>query len=384
MTDQIKQRDLERLAHAFAPVIGDHLDHHQFAGLIDDTLAYGERSVAEQHLADCRECHRELAALTAFAANEEQAVMAGPATAAFGSLRRFIGMAWLPLTAASAMLFIIVVGSFWYWDRQGDRLAADMQSAVPASPDAAPAQIGTPLNPTGTETNSLNATPELAVKLIDGPETVGLDPTGTLVGYDSLSAAERKTIETVLKSGNLPIARELSELRSANSATMGDPDETQDERFDIVGPVGKVVITPRPLLRWKPLVGSTGYRVDVFDTGFNKVTSSNELSSTTWSPNLSPGTTYIWQVTAFKNGREVKSPVRPAPEARFRILDATRRAHIASLKRHHPNSHFLLGVAYADAGLIDEATAELKTIVKNNPGSNLAKKFLRQVTDTRR
>src|SRR4029434_2891164 len=135
------------------------------------------------------------------------------------------------------------------------------------------------------------------------------------------------------------VAPELRDLKSPNSASMGPSDEEQNGRFDLIGPVGKVMITARPRLRWKPLSGSTGYRVDVFDTDYNKVASSDVITATTWSPSVRPGKTYVSHVTAFRDGKEVRSPVRPAPEARFHILDERQQNEIGQLRSRSPRSH---------------------------------------------
>jgi hypothetical protein len=113
---------------------------------------------------------------------------------------------------------------------------------------------------------------------------------------------------------------------------MGDAGEPA-ESFTIVGPVGRVVDTNAPTLRWRAMDGAEGYSVDVYDQNYNKVASSGKLDANSWTPRLQRGRTYVWQVTAVKNGQEIKAPQRPAPEARFRILDADRSAEIAALKR---------------------------------------------------
>jgi hypothetical protein len=157
---------------------------------------------------------------------------------------------------------------------------------------------------------------------------------------------------------------------------MGESD-APGESFEVVGPVGRVVDSGQPVLRWRPIAGGEGYSVDVFDDQYNKVASSGRLTATSWRARLPRGGTYVWQVTAYRDGTEIKAPRRPAPEARFRTLDTTRSAEIARLKRS--GSHLALAVAYAEAGLLDDAERELLSVTGQNPGAALSKKFLEQI-----
>ena len=116
----------------------------------------------------------------------------------------------------------------------------------------------------------------------------------------------------------------------------------------------------------------------VYDDKFDEVASSPELHSPKWTPNalLKRGAVYQWQVTAIRNGEEIKSPVRPAPEAKFKIADQASVNAIEKARRS--NSHLLLGITYANAGLIDEAEREFQALLKNNPNSDVARKLLRE------
>jgi hypothetical protein len=88
-------------------------------------------------------------------------------------------------------------------------------------------------------------------------------------------------------------------------------------------------------------------------------------------------------VTATRNGEEIKSPVRPAPEAKFKVADQTSFNEIERVRRVGGNSHLLLGITYANAGLIDEAEREFQILLKNNPNSDVAKKLLSKVRSAR-
>ncbi len=52
---------------------------------------------------------------------------------------------------------------------------------------------------------------------------------------------------------------------------------------------------------------------------------------------------------------------------------------IETAKKKYGNSRLLLGILYADAGMLDEAEREFQALLKKNPGSALARKLLRKV-----
>ena len=120
--------------------------------------------------------------------------------------------------------------------------------------------------------------------------------------------------------------------------------------------------------------GADSYGVEVYDLTFKKVASTDGLKATRWTTTLPRGQTYVWQVTARKGDEIFKAPRPPASQARFRIVDGKSVTDIATIRRTHPRSHLLLGIAFAEAGLIDEAIQEFERLARQNPGSELRKK----------
>ena len=101
-----------------------------------------------------------------------------------------------------------------------------------------------------------------------------------------------------------------------------------------------------------------------------------------WVPprSLARNRVYLWQVIAIKDGQEIKAPVAPAPEARFKVLDQTKADEIVAAR----NSSLVSGLLYAQAGLYDEAERELKKLVKENPQNATAKQLLDDLHSQRR
>jgi hypothetical protein len=88
-------------------------------------------------------------------------------------------------------------------------------------------------------------------------------------------------------------------------------------------------------------------------------------------------------VAARKDGQTVISPVRPAPEARFKIVDAVDAESIDIAEKRFSRSNLIRGIAYAKAGMLAEAEREFAALVRKNPDSKLARRLLQQVRDPR-
>lgn len=151
--------------------------------------------------------------------------------------------------------------------------------------------------------------------------------------------------------------------------------------FALETPLGKIIQTDRPQFRWRALEGATGYIVNIYDTNFNRVAGSSQIVTTNWQVDrpLARNRIYIWQVTAVKDGQEIKSPVRPAPDAKFKVIDAVKANELARLSREYKDEHLALGILYANAGLLTEAAHEFQKELAKNPNSTVARKFLRDV-----
>ena len=160
----------------------------------------------------------------------------------------------------------------------------------------------------------------------------------------------------------------------------------QAGEFSVLDPVGNVLLTDRPTFRWSPMEGASVYVVEVYDDAFNLVAASPQLNGRSWAAGqtLPRGKVYSWQVKAVKDGQEVKAPRPPAPQAKFRVLDRAKADELARARRANPSSHLTLGLLYADAGLLKEAEQELRLLQKANPGSDIARRLLRQVQALRR
>jgi hypothetical protein len=196
-----------------------------------------------------------------------------------------------------------------------------------------------------------------------------------------LSAEHQRLVESAVASGKLERAPILDKLISRRGVLLGDGSESKS--FDLVSPLGTVVLEDRPTLQWQPLPGAKQYVVSLFDEEFRPVVESPALRETQWQPPnpLSRGRVFIWQVTAATDGDPVRSPVPPAPEARFQIAPAETAEGIAQLRREEPENHLALAAVSAQAGALDEAAAEVEKLAVTQP--ELAAKLRASLTKMR-
>src|SRR5262245_11969894 len=228
------------------------------------------------------------------------------------------------------------------------------------------------------ELSSLSAEPEAQVTLSDNGIQIALDRQGRLSGLEATRADLQQTIKASLATGRVRAPASVSELAGTASVLMGPGEGVA---FPLVSPLATVVSEQQPSFRWGRLEGATGYTVSIYDADFKRIARSEEVNDTAWRLpiKLERGVVYTWQVTAVRNGEAITSPVKPAPEARFKVLDNTTAGELDLTRKTSRGSHLALGIAYARAGLREEAERELELLLKENPGSPVASALLRSV-----
>ncbi|MET0647437.1 MAG: zf-HC2 domain-containing protein [Pyrinomonadaceae bacterium] len=408
-----------------------HLSYEQLSLYVDGGLDEVEREIADSHLSFCEDCAADLADLRQYArlaASAEPTPAARPARDESPSFwRRFAALLGsfarpLPATAAAALV-LITLGGVWLATRDGvappvDESArvrpetnqaptpavAPEQKNVPSptpppvetssapivdnsgrpSPSPAPPAIDAPRAPSNVAAPGINPAPPASelVALNDGGSHVTLDRRGRLKGLEGAPPDARLAVSRALRSRSIETASALNGLAEDEGDTLMGRGGTVGASFALRGPVGKVVRETRPALSWSPLAGARSYTVAVVDSKFTPVAQSRALNQTSWTTDaaLARGAVYSWQVTAtLEDGTQVTAPAAPAPQARFRVLDAEAHDRLTRLEKAAPNSRLARGVAYAQAGLLDEAEAELKELLKENPRSQVARDLLRSL-----
>jgi hypothetical protein len=277
----------------------------------------------------------------------------------------------IPIWAGALTLLLLMAIGIWLVIREQEK-GEPQRAQLPQNEESRPPIQSSPSLPSA-------ASPKIVLALNDADGQVSIDDAGHISGLGELSPSAAKTVKEALMNEHVNLSG-LDGLKTKNSALMGQHEEGVP--IVLVEPIGRVLRSDRPTFVWRPSPGTTDYTVTVFDTKFKEVASSGPQTGSRWKvpAPLPRGQIYLWQVSANKNGELIKSPVPPAPEARFRIVSQHKVALLTQAEKAHQNSHLLLGVLYAEAGLLKKAQREFRLLLKANPGSPVAEKLLRQVS----
>lgn len=370
-SNRIKE-DYETLLTALMPDPLDepyHLTKAEVAGYVQSDLDEVALEAAASHLEVCNACVQAVEETRNTIEPATNAIRTKPSAGIFASLS-----AWgRPIQFASVLLLVlglILIAVVFMRTRDGQPAPAKDQSANLNANASTPA----PDQPPATKN--------------DGPTA-----NGNQTSPEEQSAAER--IASISPSAHDAIVSSLTTQRIEKPQFLAGLTGTRDTLrggsadgvpFPLLSPVGQVVRSHTPTFTWKPLTGATRYVVTVTDDKLNEVGTSESLTSTRWRVPvaLKWGGVYSWQVTAFKDGQEVVSPVMPAPQAKFMIVDQARAEELRQVERALPNYHLGLGVLYARAGLLEDAEREFQAELKASPGSAVAQKLLESVRSMRR
>jgi hypothetical protein len=366
-----------------------HLTSEQAAGYVDRNLPGDALQMIGDHLTGCEQCALAVDDLRAFRGQVapsldleyHPAPVPAPAeswqhrTAA--SLRALFGRS-PSLTFGAALAILLLAATGWLVWRTLREKEPKQEIVVLPAPSSQPVPPSQPASP------SQPAPAPVVAELNDGAGKLALDQEGKLSGADDLPPAYQGMLKEALTTRRIERSSQLKGLARPPSSLMSA--DKQKNEFSVIEPVGTALITDRPIFRWSPMEGVTGYVVEVYDSKFNLAVASPQVADHSWAApkSLSRGNVYSWQVKAIKDGQEFKSPRPPAPQARFRILDQAKSNELAKARRAYPSSHLTLGLLYAEAGLLKEAEQELRLLQKANPDSEIARSLLSQVQALRR
>ncbi|HEY2801924.1 MAG TPA: hypothetical protein VGI85_15135 [Chthoniobacterales bacterium] len=220
------------------------------------------------------------------------------------------------------------------------------------------------------------------IVLRDAGESIVVRPSGAVPALGPLPPDLQNAVHAAA-SGELKLSPTVKGLRATSETLAGG--RSAATGFEVVAPVGTVVASTQPTFHWKRESHANGYRVNILPRGSGALASSPVLNAaqTEWTPRgpLQPNESYEWEVEALHNGEMIaKAPTPPAPGARFAILPNEKREMLEKLRKKFGTSHLLMGVAYAEVGLVPEARAEFQALVQENPQSVLPRKLLAGLT----
>lgn len=363
--------------------LDQHLEFDMMSAYVDGGLDEIENEIVELHVGDCKECYSEVEEIRRL----REEIQSSPSVAAIKytapsyseQVRAFFSSGALRFVLP-VLLFILVASAIYFVQRKSvDDGPIAAVNNVPPDANAGTPPIG-PTDNTNSEVPS-NAIQKAAFTLEDGSGELQLTADGKLA--KPFAGEFDPRIETAIRTGNLSIAEEASRVKVGAGVLMGPGSGTSGLRVRY--PIGKVLATNRPELRWSPVEGAQSYSVEIFDANYKKVAQSPPLTSEKWqvvSP-LPRGREFTWQVTAVKDGESLRAPERPAPDAKFYVVSDEKTREIERAKRSYGNSHLVLGLVYADAGLLDEAEREFQALLRKNPNSEPVKRLLNKVKAAR-
>ena len=322
-----------------------HLEYHEIAAYVDRQLPDEEAAHVEMHARECASCARTLAEIEAL----RREIEVGETSS--GWLQRILGfwretLGWrgsflLAGAAACALLVLLVV-------RQAPQTQPPIQAA----------------------------------EIKDGKRVIAIGTGGAVTGLDDLPPADRAALARAIITQQIEVPAALADLAGKRGVLLGA--STPASGVDLLGPLGVIVETERPVFTWKPVAGAE-YRVSIYSENYQQAAASGWMHATEWQvpQPLQRGARYSWQLNVRGKGAEFTVPSPPAPEARFRVLSETEEAGIAQLKTSGGDSHLLLGIRYAQAGVLEDAERELRAARDQNPQSAVVAALLASVEQMR-
>jgi len=366
----------------------DHLPYEQMAGYVDDDLTDVDREIVKSHLAFCSSCNAEVQDLLAMKAR--LAALPGTEPRAPSSLWTRLVTLWqlppirMPVQAAAAVLLVMVI--VWLAVLYSRRQSQEARTKSSQQDQAITSSSGTPPPDSGTR-NAPSQPPDqlsvlLVVDLVDGDGRVALDSNDKLSGLESAPLQIQNEVRSALKSEHVKAPPFVASLKGVPGRLMGG----NRADYGLRNPVATAVESATPTFRWNAVEGAENYTVTIYDAGSRKVLTSGPISKSAWkaASALERGRTYSWQVRAIKDGHEVLMPPPAAPDAKFRIIGQNKLQEIQLARKSHAKSYLVLGVVYAEAGMLDESEAEMQKLLDANPKSPVARSLLRSVKSLRR
>lgn len=264
---------------------------------------------------------------------------------------------WRPVCVGAIVLAMAFIG-IWIWRLRQPESPANIVALQPSP--------------------SLSS-PPIRVVLNDASGPITLDEQGVLSGVGNLPESDLLAVKNALQNQRLEISAASSELNGSSKALMGKG-QSQKE-FRVLSPLGKVLRTVQPEFRWNPLDGAANYTVTIYDSAFRELAVSPQLTTTFWKTekSLPRGRILFWQVRAVKEGQEQVTPSLAEAPAKFKVIDKQLNDKLEQVERSGVRSNLVLGILYAQAGLKEEAAIRFRALVKANPDSALARKFMDSV-----
>jgi hypothetical protein len=411
-----------------------HLAQDDLEGYANGRLGGARLDNCRRHLDACEACRAELEDIRTLQTELSSFTRPEATRGGAGGRRRRRSLA-VPLTASGVAVLVVAVGAVAWWRHGSPRahgnsaVAPVVRSAVPsaspierkvdvpatlvarsAAPAAAPvaqspASPATPFahSPTPPATpverhSAPTATPVARSAVPPGgpvarsPAAPAAPATAAIPTHDSHLTEEiaalpdnlRSAVAEAIQHGRIQLPPDVRPIHEGAPASSAQPGTNTG--FSLLGPFGEATSDTRPKFTWQPVPGAIGYTVAIVDPSLRPVQHSPGLRATAWHPHrpLARGRTYLWQVTATMHGGAKVVASSPAPsEAFLRVIPRKLADQMEHFQRGHRDAHLVLGVLYAQAGMLTEGANELRKVLPDDSSYDVARRLLPSVSSER-
>jgi hypothetical protein len=141
--------------------------------------------------------------------------------------------------------------------------------------------------------------------------------------------------------------------------------------FELVSPVGEVVEATRPRFSWKSAGPGAKHQVIVLNEAGVEIAKSPWIEGDSWTSDVSlpRGKIARWKMMVLLGEGQEAKPRAEGDGAAFAVTGEEETQKLEKVRKEASNSHLLLALASAEAGLIAEAERHLATLQKANPKS---------------
>lgn len=339
-----------------------HLNYDEYLKpFIYETISAVDKEIVESHVEVCAVCREDLRDLLSFHRElaQEKEIRELSKANWWTNLTDWISAPnhkaiWL---AFASIILIIGAGLIWFFVSRSSNEV-----------------VQNPANSGNFQTNQIAPNTNSNETVIEANQNANLPKTNSNTANQNTDLPQKE-----VEMASLVFPKALNNLRFNESETLRGNDDGETQKISAISPNGKVIRSSSPVLAWQNVPNLQTFEVTIFDNDFNRVAKSDAVSGNSWRvPSLAKGKIYQWQVTGKAVSADGKT-TNYLGQGKFYIVSERDENRINQAKNALEK-----GRAFAEAGLLTEAAGEFRKYLKENPNSENAKKFLRQIEQAQR
>ncbi len=374
-------------------IIGGHLDYEQISGYLDNKLDKDSAEFIELHAGLCSRCGKDLRSLKEFRESLDAELdrrqtswgLIGKPISGFRKPKLPNPVYVFGAVAVIALFGLLGFAIYRWGGNRGNEPRQDRAETTPSPQSTIEKQAkGDPIPAIVDRQKGKNRQSKNSEIIVDNGKKFAIDYQGNRISSSDLAPELQAIAEDVLRGEPVGERALLEQLKQDASSLRGGGGVKK--RIFLVSPVGVLVEDDRPVFKWKPMDGATGYVVEIVDVEFRPVAQSHRLDSTEWTieNNLKRGQIYMWQVKAIRDEEKIAN--RSNGIGKFMVISDKKFNELRAARKKY-DSHLEMGIYYLKEGLLEEAKREFESLRSKNPSSKLVNNLYRRVqmtTDNRR